>query len=158
MALNEFQARSLVVTCQYIDRVVGEIEQVLNAADSKTAFPKFVDDLTPAQCHVIQDYLARIRLLLTRILDRQGIAMPAASIPSSRALFTALLTIDIAVEELRPPQMRGYGELAPDSAKELELACGELQELVGQLNQSLLPRDATTHSKSAWDRGQDDAI
>jgi GTP-binding protein EngB required for normal cell division len=136
--MNEFQARCLSVTCQYIDKVIGEIESVLNAAGSKAAFPKFIEDVTPAQRRTIEDYVARIRAQLTRVLDGQGIERPEPIIPASRAVFTALLTIDIAVEELRPSYMRGYGEVPPALVTELEGICGELRGLVSRVNQFLL--------------------
>jgi GTP-binding protein EngB required for normal cell division len=137
-AMNEYQARCLSVTCQYIDKVIGEIEQLLNSAASKAAFPKFIDDVTPTQRRTIEDYLARIRSQLTRILDGQGIQRPEATIPASRAVFTALLTIDIAVEELGPSYMRGYGDVSPELVTELEGICGELRGLVSRVNQYLL--------------------
>jgi GTP-binding protein EngB required for normal cell division len=136
--MNEFQARCLSATCQYIDKVIGEIEQVLNSAASKAAFPKFIDDVTPTHRRTIEDYLARIRAQLTRVLDGQGIQRPEPTIPASRAVFTALLTIDIAVEELGPSYMRGYGDISPELATELEGICGELRGLVGRVNQYLL--------------------
>jgi len=136
--LNQYQARCLSVTCQYIDKVIGDIEHVLNAAASKAAFPKFIEDVTPAQRRTIEDYLARIRAQLTRVLDGQGLPRPEATIPASRAVFTALLTIDIAVEELRPPHMRGYGDVPPALVTELEGICGELRGLVSRVNQYLL--------------------
>ena len=34
--LNEFQARRLRVTCQYIDKLLGEISEILHASSSKT--------------------------------------------------------------------------------------------------------------------------
>jgi len=136
-ALNEFQARSLSVTCQYIDKMIGEIEHVLSFSACKAAFPKFIKDVTPTQGRTIEDYLARIRAQLTRVLDGQGIPRPEPTIPVSRAVSTALLTIDIAVEELRPSYMRGYGALAPELVTELEGICGELRVLVSRVNQSL---------------------
>ncbi|HTZ84935.1 MAG TPA: hypothetical protein VMB66_17165, partial [Candidatus Acidoferrales bacterium] len=106
--LNEYQARALAVTCQYIDKMIGEMEHVLNSAASKTAFPKYLGDISASQRRTLEDYFARIRAQLERVLDGQGIPRPEATIPASRAVFTALLTIDIAVEELRPSYMRGY--------------------------------------------------
>ncbi len=137
-SLNEFQARRLRVTCQYIDKVISEIEEVLNSAASKAAFPKFVQDVTPAQRRTIEDYLARIRAQLARVLDGQGIPRPDAWIPTSRAVYTSLTVIDIAVEELRPRYMRGYGEVPAELATELEGISGELRGLVARLNQYLL--------------------
>jgi GTP-binding protein EngB required for normal cell division len=137
-SLNEFQARRLSVTCQYIDRVVGEIEEILHSSGSKAAFPKLIQDVTPAQRRTIEDYLARIRAQLVRVLDGQGIPRPEAWIPASRAVYTSLTVIDIAVEELRPRYMRGYGEVPAELATELEGISGELRGLVARVNQYLL--------------------
>lgn len=137
-SLNEHQARRLSVTCQYIDKVIGEIEEVLNAAASKAAFPKYIKDITPAQRRTLEDYFARIRAQLTRVLDGQGIPRPEPSIPASRAVYTSLTVIDIAVEELRPHYMRGYGDVPPELATELEGISGELRGLVARVNQYLL--------------------
>ncbi|MGB2640874.1 MAG: dynamin family protein [Candidatus Acidiferrum sp.] len=137
-SLNEFQARRLKVTCQYIDKVAGEIEEILNSAASKAAFPKLIQDVTPAQRRTIEDYLARIRAQLARVLDGQGIERPEPWIPASRAVHTSLTVIDIAVEELRPSYMRGYGELPTELATELEGISGELRGLVARVNQYLL--------------------
>jgi GTP-binding protein EngB required for normal cell division len=138
-SLNEFQARRLRVTCQYIDRVAGEIEEILHSAATKAAFPKFIQDVTSAQRRTIEHYLARIRAQLARVLDGQGIPRPEAWIPASRAVYTSLTVIDIAAEELRPRYMRGYGEVPPELATELEGISGELRGLVARVNQYLLP-------------------
>ena len=105
--LNEFQARRLRVTCQYIDKLLGEISEILHASSSKAAFPRFLPDIAPAQCRTIEDYLARLRVQLIRVLDGQGIAREKPSIPASRAVHVALGTVDIAVEELKPHYMHG---------------------------------------------------
>lgn len=136
--MNEFQARRLAVTCKYIDKVIGETEEILNSAASKAAFPKYLQDITPAQRRTIEDYFARIRAQLARVLDGQGIPRPDAWCPTSRAVYTSLTVIDIAAEELRPPYMRGYGDLSPQLATELEGISGELRGLVARVNQYLL--------------------
>ncbi|MGB7729186.1 MAG: dynamin family protein [Candidatus Acidiferrum sp.] len=136
--LNEFQARGLTVTCQYVDKVIGEIEHILHSAASKAAFPRYVQDITPTQRRTIEDYLSRIRAQLARVLDGQGITRPGAWVPTSRAVYTALTTIDIALEELRPRYMQGYGEVTPELATELEGISGELRGLVERLNRYLM--------------------
>ncbi len=137
-SLNEFQARGLTVTCQYVDKVIGEIGEILHSSASKAAFPRYIQDITPTQRRTIEDYLSRIRAQLTRVLDGQGIPRPEAWVPTSRAVYTALTTIDIALEELRPRYMKGYGEVAPELATELEGISGELRGLVARLNRYLL--------------------
>jgi GTP-binding protein EngB required for normal cell division len=121
-----------------VDKVIGEIEQVLHSAASKAAFPRYIQDITPTQRRTIEDYLTRIRAQLARVLDGQGIPRPEAWVPTSRAVYTALTTIDIALEELRPRYMKGYGEVAPELATELEGISAELRGLVERLNRYLM--------------------
>ncbi|MFZ3243737.1 MAG: hypothetical protein WA185_01555, partial [Candidatus Acidiferrales bacterium] len=70
--LNPSQANRLRVTCQYIDKLLGEIEDVLNTTTCKAAFPRYSPDIAPAQRRTIEDYIARVRAQLVRVLDGQG--------------------------------------------------------------------------------------
>ncbi len=137
-SLNEFQARRLRVTCQYIDKLLGEIEEILHVTSSRAAFPRFSPDVAPAQARTIEDYISRLRAQLVRVLDGQGIPREKPSIPASRAIHVALGTIDIAVEELKPHYMHGYGDLPEAAATELNGIVGELRGLVSKLDRYLL--------------------
>jgi hypothetical protein len=136
-ALNSNHERRLSVTCRYIDKLLADMESALNVSASKLAFPQYAPDLTRAQRRVIEDYIRRIRAQLVRVLDSLGIERPQADIPVSRSLHANLTFVDIAVEELKPRYMRGYGELPPAAAEELNGIAGELQGLVRQLDQYL---------------------
>jgi GTP-binding protein EngB required for normal cell division len=137
-SLNEFQARRLRVTCQYIDKLLGEIEEILHVTSSRAAFPRFSPDVAPARGRTIEDYVSRLRAQLVRVLDGQGIPREKPSIPASRAIHVALGTIDIAVEELKPRYMQGYGDLPEAAATELNGIVGELRGLVSKLDRYLL--------------------
>lgn len=135
--LNEFQARRVRITCQYIDKLLGEVEEILNIAASKAAFPRYSSDVAPAQRRTIEDYISRTRAQLVRVLDGQGIPREQPSIPASRAIHVNLGAIDIAVEELKPQYMRGYGDLPEAAATELNGIVGELRCLVSKLDRYL---------------------
>jgi GTP-binding protein EngB required for normal cell division len=135
--LNPFQANRLRVTCHYIDKLLGEIEEILNSAGSKTAFPRYAADISPAQRRTIEDYIARVRAQLVRVLEGQSIAPEKPSIPASRAVHVHLGAIDIAVEELKPNYMRGYGEVPQGAATELNGIVGELSGLIQRLDRYL---------------------
>ena len=137
VSLNEFQARRLHVTCQYIDKLLGGVEETLNFAASKAAFPRYLDDVAPAQRRTIEEYISRMRAQLIRVLDGQGISREKPFIPASRAIHVALGTIDIAVEELKPQYMSGYGDLPEAAATELNGIVGELRGLVSKLDRYL---------------------
>jgi GTP-binding protein EngB required for normal cell division len=136
-SLNSNHERRLSVTCRHIDKLLADMESALNVSASQLAFPQYAPDLTPAQRRVIEDYIRRIRAQLVRVLDGQGIERPPADIPVSRSLHANLVFVDIAVEELKPEYMRGYGEVPPAAAVELNGIAGELQGLLRQLDQYL---------------------
>jgi hypothetical protein len=134
--LNEFQARRLRVTCQYVDRLLGEIEEVLSVAESKAAFPRYAPDVSPVRRRKMEASISRIRGELIRVVEKQGIASDPP-ILASRAIRAAISAIDISVEELKPRYMGGYGELPEAAAAELNSIAGGLQSLVAQLAEDL---------------------
>lgn len=136
--LNENQQRRLSVTCQHIDKLLSDVEHILSASSSKAAFPKYRLDIAPAQRRTVEDYLARIRAQLVRVLEGQDIPKSQLLIPARRAIHATLAFVDIAVEELKPRYMRGYGDLPEDVAVELNGIVGELEGLVSRLDRYLL--------------------
>src|SRR6202167_4558988 len=137
-SLNSNHERRLSVTCRYIDKLLADMEGILNVSSSRLAFPQYTPDLTSAQRRVVEDYIDRIRAQLIRVLDGQNIERPSADIPVGRSLHSTLTFVDIAVEELKPEYMRGYGEVPPQAAVELNGIAGELQGLVRQLDHYLM--------------------
>jgi GTP-binding protein EngB required for normal cell division len=137
-SLNSNHERRLSVTCRYIDKLLADMESILSVSSSRLAFPQYTPDLTSAQRRVVEDYIGRIRAQLIRVLDGQNIERPSADIPVGRSLHSTLTFVDIAVEELKPEYMRGYGEVPSQAAVELNGIAGELQGLVRQLDHYLM--------------------
>jgi GTP-binding protein EngB required for normal cell division len=136
-SLNPYQANRLRITCQYIDKLLGDVEGIVNSTVSKAAFPRYVTDIAPAQRRTIEDYIARVRAQLHRVLEGQGIVPDKASIPASRAVHVMLGAIDIAAEELKPKYMKGYGAVPETVATELNGIVGELSSLIGRFDRFL---------------------
>ena len=135
--LNPSQRRHLLTSCQYADKLLAEIEAVLAASQSKSPFPKFNPDISPAQAKVVQDYIARMRAELVRILDSQGVPIPSPHIGSVHSIRVTLGFVDIAFDECRPKRMAGYGEVAPTAATELSGLVDEMQGIVSRLDSYL---------------------
>src|SRR6266542_2084619 len=133
-ALNENQKRHLRTTCQYVDKLLSDIESTINSAASGSPFEKYRDDLTPAQVKVTRDYIARIRAQMTRVLEGQEVELSKDRISARHSIQTALEFVDIAIEELKPKYMRGYGMVPSSVAPELNGLVGELQDVVKKLN------------------------
>jgi GTP-binding protein EngB required for normal cell division len=129
-ALNDSQQRHLRVSCEYIDKLLSDMERVLHSAASQSPFPRYVADLTPAQARVIEDHIRRLRSQLLRALAWQHMEPDQPDIPATRAVTTKLAFIDIAIEELRPSYMRGYGTVSEDAIAELNGVVHELRSLV----------------------------
>jgi len=128
--LNDPQQRRLRVTCQYIDKLLTDIESVLQAATSKSPFPRYVVDITPAQSRVIEDHIHRLRSQLLRTLAWQHMEPSPPEIPAVRAVMTDLAFIDIAIEELKPSYLKGYGAVPEDAVDQLNGVVHELRSLV----------------------------
>jgi hypothetical protein len=133
-SLNSNHARRLSVTCRHIDKLLADMEGALAVASSRQVFPDYLLDVTPAQRPVIEDYIARIRLQLARVLDGQGIERPQPSIPVSRSLHIALTFINIAAVELQPKYMRGYGNISTTAAADLNRIAADLVALTAEFD------------------------
>lgn len=133
--LNESQQRHLRVLCEYVDKLLSDIESVLACADSKSAFPRYVSEVSPASRRIIDQYIARIRAQLVSLLDAQGIPSEKPAIPGIRAISAILDSIDISLDELKGRNMRGYGEVSAETEANLDRAAAEIQSLVVLLSE-----------------------
>ncbi|MGH9594913.1 MAG: dynamin family protein, partial [Bryobacteraceae bacterium] len=131
--LNESQKRRLRVTCQHIDKLLTDVEAVLNQSTSKAAFPKYSSEMPLAQRRTIEGFIARIREQLVRILEGQNIPMPAPQVSPVHAINVDLTFIEIAAEELYPRYMRGYGTVPEAVETELNGIAGELMGLASKM-------------------------
>ena len=133
ITLNASQRQRLLITCKHVDKLLADIEGTLNAASSKTVFPMYIEDVGVRQRAAIDDQIARVRSQLLRILSGHGIAPEEPHISASHSIEVTLTFIEIAVAELAPRHMRGYGPVSEMGAKVLQdiVAClnGLLQEL-----------------------------
>jgi GTP-binding protein EngB required for normal cell division len=135
--LNSSQKRHLLTSCQYADKLLSEIEAVLSAASSKSPFPRFKGDIAPVQAKVVQDYVARLRAQMVRVLASQGIKPPVPEFGSVHSIRMTLTFVRIAFEECTPGRMRGYGEVPESKVQELDGVVGEMTAAAEKLNQYL---------------------
>jgi hypothetical protein len=136
--LNPSQCQRLLVTCKHIDKLLGNIEDTLNAAASKSVFPGYIGDLIPQQRKTIEYYVARLRGQLLQVLARQSLAPEGARISAAHAIHVDLTFIEIAIAELDPHYMRGYGPVSEQGATDLHGVIAGLQSTVKELHGYLL--------------------
>jgi GTP-binding protein EngB required for normal cell division len=132
--LNEHQKRHLLSNCQYADKLLSDIEAILQASQSKSAFPKYSGSLAPSQARVVEDYVARIRSQIVRALQSQDIAIPQPVFRTVHSLRVALTFAAIAFEECTADKMRGYGEVPAEVIPELNGLVDEIKAMLDQLS------------------------
>ena len=134
ISLNPSQRQHLLITCKHIDRLVGDIEATLNAAASRSVFPSYLGDITPLQRKTMEGYIARLRAQLLQVLAKHSLAPGEPHIPASHSIDVGLTFIEIAIAELDPHYMRGYGPVSKEGATDLQGMIAELQSAVKELH------------------------
>lgn len=134
---NESHRRRLLANAQYADKLISDIEEILSASDSKSPFPKYRPDVSLHQARLIRGQLARFRDHLGRVLSAVGIHHAGAQFGALHSIRVAVMFIRIAVQEMAPEHLRGYGDLSEDAASELRGLCTELEGLIDGLERNL---------------------
>lgn len=132
--LNASQRHRLLITCKHIDHLLGDIEETLNATASKAVFSTYVSYITPLQRKTIEDYIARLRGRLLQVLASQSLAPEEPHISAAHSIEVGLTFIEVAIEELAPHYMRGYGPVSQQGADDLYGIMAELQSVSNELH------------------------
>ena len=138
ITLNAAQRQHLLVTCKHIDKLLGDVESTLNAASSKTVFPSYSNDVTPIQRKTIEDYIARVRGQLLQVLAGQSLQPEKPRISAIHSIHVNLTFVDIAIAELAPHYMRGYGPVSETGIADLNGIVAELQSAIKELTRYVL--------------------
>jgi len=132
--LNSPQRLHLLSASQHADKLLAEVEAILTASKSKTAFRKYKNPLSPAQAKVVDDYIARIRTQMINVLESQDIALPEPSFESVSSIRVTLAFVRIAFQECTPDRMSGYGEVPESKVRELNGVVDEMVAAVEKLD------------------------
>ena len=158
ITLNGSQRQHLLITCKHIDKLLGDVEATLNAAASKTVFPNYVNDITAVQRKTIEDYIGRVRGQLLQVLAGQSLAPEQPRVSVVHSIHVNLTFVDIAIAELAPHYMRGYGPVSEEGASDLNGIVAELQSAIKELTGYILqPRAGDLRerveklAKEGWD-------
>ncbi|MCC7155753.1 MAG: dynamin family protein [Bryobacterales bacterium] len=134
---TESHRRALLANARYADKLVSDIEGILSASESKSPFPKYRPDVSLHQARLIRSQLARFRDHLGRVMSSVGIQHGGAQFGSLHSIRVTLTFVRIAVQEMTPEQLRGYGDLPEAAASDLRGLCRELEGLIDGLERNL---------------------
>jgi len=130
--LNENHKRRLLAACKHMDDLLSRSLNAI-APDKPGLYPQCFQDISLSELHWIESYVDKLREQLLSLIKRFEVEIPAPSTPASWILKTNLNFLDIAIEELYPKHLRGYGEMDPKSAGDLTWTLQEIQRLLAQL-------------------------
>jgi GTP-binding protein EngB required for normal cell division len=142
ITLNASQRQHLLITCKHIDKLLGDVEATLNAAASKTVFPNYLNDITAVQRKTIEDYIARVRGQLLQVLAGQSLSPEKPRVSVVHSTHVNLTFVDIAIAELAPHYMRGYGPVSEEGAADLNGIAAELQSAIKELTRYIVQPNA----------------
>ncbi len=138
-SLNEAQRRRILANAEYADKLLADIEGILAGAEAGRLFRRHHPDLTPAQTRLVRSSISQFRKQLGRFLQAAAIDSDSRG-PRFGALHSILVTlafVRIAVQELAPEHLRGYGALEPDAEAALRGVTNQLESMIAMLEAEL---------------------
>jgi len=135
--LNENHKKNLLVTFQHLDKILSEFECLLDVVIPRCALQPYVNDVDPDLREALEKSCDRLREAMRRILEEKNIqaAKPQRSVLNQ--IKVTLVFADIAVEELRPKHMKGYGHLSEAAEDELNAIVAQLKALIREISDKL---------------------
>jgi GTP-binding protein EngB required for normal cell division len=112
-SLNPSQTQSVLFSFLDVHRRMAELEAMLAQSAIASPFSQYVSDLSPTESKVIQDYFARIRSTMLACLQEAGIPLEVRRTSVRWALQVGMSFLHIAIAEMTPERLRGYGPLDP---------------------------------------------
>ena len=137
--LNDNQARRIASTFAYVDSLLREVDRL--ARDQISSFSREQRDLSDVESRLLLSVVDAVRSRMLATLDHLGLPRPAVNLSARWSITTNLRFIDIALSELTPKTLRGYGEIDGDSAAEVGGVAAELRELVSRGREALRPHE-----------------
>ena len=138
--LNPLHKNALLSTFLHIESRLNEMEPMLAQSKRPSPLDQRVHDLSPTEAKVVEDYFARIRSTMVTCLEKHGIPIEVHRVGLRWSLQTSLITLSIAVAEVSPDRLRGYGELDDAGRKEVLSIQQELDRLLDRVSAYLSDR------------------
>ena len=134
--LGEYHKRRIIATFQQVDELLSQITHVLVRARSDSQ-SGHVQNVSPSKFLRFENHIELIRKHMSSFLERFQIGSPKKSLPSNWIMKTILISADVALEDIYPAKMKGYGEMDSEVARELTHTLQEIRKQVNQLLQAL---------------------
>ncbi len=135
--LNGNHQSALRNTFQVVDASLVDVLSTLDPSRPPSPFATVVADATPTQHRVAAEHVRRIRDGMRDALQAFGVPLPAPQRSAVWTARTALMMSHIALEEVEPSRLRGYGELTEEDAKDVGARLSHIESLLERFQQYL---------------------
>ncbi len=136
--LNEHQARRIKSTFAHVDGLLRDVERLAHAHSS--VFSTEQPDLSEPESRMLLSLVKAGRARMLATLDHLHLPRPRATLSSRWSVMTSFRFVDIALSELTPQTLRGYGAIDTESSAEVEAIASELRELMARGREVLGPQ------------------
>lgn len=126
--LNEFQAQHVESTFAHVDRLLNAVEALARANTSP--FARERSDVSPTEARFIAAFTQQMRTRMVAALDRLGLPRPEPKTSARHSANVTLRFAEIALADLTPSSLRGYGKVDPEAGSEVAALATDLRELI----------------------------
>lgn len=109
--LTALHRRALLSNLLHIHNQLREMEGLLLRVGDPSPLDQHVPDLSPSEVKVVEDHFQRIRSAIQGYLEKYEIPIETRRVSLRWVLQTGVSFLSIAVAEMSPERLRGYGPL-----------------------------------------------
>jgi hypothetical protein len=135
--LNENHKKNLLIKFRHVDKLLSEFACILDVIIPRSPLQQYVNDVNPDLRMIIEKHCNLVRQAMCRILGEKGIPVGKPDRSVLNQINVTVMFADMAIEELRPQYMKGYGKLSDAAAVELNTIATELKGLLKQIKATL---------------------
>ena len=123
-----------------IESRLQQMESLLAQGTRPSPLSGCVGDLSPTEAKVVEDYFVRIRSTMLTCLKKHSIPVEVRPTSLRWSLQCNMTMLDVAVAELGPERLRGYGEMDDDARQEVVSIQQEITRLADRVSAYLSER------------------
>ncbi len=131
--LSPLHKHALLSTFLHIESRLREMEALLAQGSQPSPLDQHVYDLSPTETKVVQDYFARIRTTMVWCLEKHGIPIEVHRVGLRWSLQAGLNFLRVAVAEVSPDRLRGYGHLEEAGRQEISSIQQEIDRILDRV-------------------------
>jgi hypothetical protein len=120
-----------------IESRLRQMENLLGNRERRYPLNEYIDDLSPDEARTVIELFARIREKMHDCLKKHHIPVDVRRISLHWALQCGVTMLDVALADMGPERLRGYGGLDEAGKREIRDIQHELQQLIDQTSEFL---------------------